>query len=75
MTLIENWRETLRKAWSFKLIVLSSLLSGVEVAMPYIQAAIEPLQLIQPGTFALLAVLTSSAAAVARVLAQPAKGV
>lgn len=70
MTLIENWREILRKAWSFKLIVLSSVLSGMEVAMPYIQAA----QLIPPGSFALLAVLTSSAAAVARVLAQPVKG-
>lgn len=74
MKLIENWREILRKAWSFKLIVLSSVLSGAEVGMPYIQVAIEPLQLIQPGTFALLAVLTSSAAAVARVLAQPVKG-
>lgn len=73
MTLLDNWKDVLKKAWSFRLIILSGLLSGAEVAMPVVQQAIEPLQIIPPGTFAILAVLTSAAAAVARVLAQPEK--
>lgn len=73
MTPLENWREIIRKTWSFKLIILSGLLSGAEMAMPAIQAAIEPLQIIPSGSFAILAILTSAAAAVARVLAQPEK--
>lgn len=74
MTLLENWREILRKAWSFKLIILSGLLSGAEVALPLVQQSIEPLQLVPSGVFAVLAVLTSAAAAVTRVLVQPEKG-
>lgn len=73
MKLIANWRAVLRRAWSFRLIIVSGLLSGVDVAMPFIQQSIEPLQIIPAGSFAILAVLASVAAAIARVLVQPAE--
>ena len=73
MRLIADWRGVLRRAWSFKLIILSGLLSGVDAAMPIIQQSIEPLQIIPSGSFAILAVLTSAAAAIARLLVQPAE--
>lgn len=73
MKLVADWRRILRKAWSFKLIILSGLLSGVDVAMPIIQQSIEPLQIVPNGAFAILAVLASAAAAIARVLVQPAE--
>lgn len=71
MQLLANWRNILTRAWSFRLIVLSGLLSGAEVALPIFQQSMEPLQIIPPGAFAVAAILTSAAAAVARVVAQP----
>lgn len=73
MKLVADWRRILRKAWSFKLIILSGLLSGLDVAMPIIQQSIESLQIVPNGAFAILAVLASAAAAIARVLVQPAE--
>lgn len=70
---LKDWRAIMARAWSFKLIVLSGLLSGAEVALPMIQQSIEPLQIIPAGAFAVLALLTSTAAAVARVLVQPGR--
>lgn len=71
MTLIENWRTVLAKAWSLRLILLSGLLSGLEVAMPSISSFFEPLDLIPQGTMAILAVLVSAAAGISRIVAQP----
>jgi len=71
MTLTDNWKAILIKAWSIRLIILSGLLSGIEFAMPSIITFIEPLDLVPKGSFALLAVLVSASAAIARVIAQP----
>lgn len=71
MTLLDNWREILLKAWSVRLILLSGLLSGLEVAMPVLRESLEPLGLIPPGAFAILALLVSAAAGIARIMAQP----
>lgn len=65
MTLIDNWRAVAVKAWSMRLVVLSAILSGAEVALPLFSDAIHR------GTFAGLAIVVSLAAAVSRLVAQP----
>ncbi len=65
MTLIDNAREVLLKAWSVRLALLSAVLSAAEVALPFFTT------FIQPNTMAILAVLTSAGAAIARLVAQP----
>ena len=74
MTLKEDWQLVLTKAWSMRLIILSCLLSGLEVAMPTIQNTIEPLQIVPQGVFAIAALLVSMSAAVSRLVAQPRSG-
>lgn len=63
--LVEDWCAILRKAWSVKFSILSALLGGLEVAVAVIQPAGIP-----NGVFAGLAGATTTAAIVARVLAQ-----
>ena len=65
MTLIDNAREVLLKAWSIRLALLSAVLSAAEVALPFFTT------FIPPNTMAILAVLTSAGAALARLVAQP----
>ena len=74
MKLSENWKLIAAKAWSFRLIILSAVLSGFEVALPIIQQSLEPLQIIPPGIFAVLAFITTAAAGIARIVAQPKAG-
>ncbi len=66
MTLIDDAKTVLLKAWSIRLALLSAMLSAAEVALPFFT------DLIPPNTMAVLAVLTSAGAAVARLVAQPA---
>lgn len=65
MNLIENWQKVAKKAWSFRLAILSAALSGAEVVVPLFVDAIPR------GPFAALSFLTVMGAAVARVIAQP----
>ena len=69
MKLLPNWRSVLSRAWSVRLMVLAGLLSGVEVAMPYLEGVID----LPSGVFAALSGLVTAAALLARVVAQ--KGV
>lgn len=71
MKLIPNWRAVLIKAWSMRLMLLSGLLSGLEVAMPFLRDAIEPLQIVSPGVFAGAALVVTAAAGIARIIVQP----
>lgn len=66
MKLLPNWRDVLRKAWSIKFMVLAAIMSGVEVVMSILQ----PSNTLPPGVFAALAGVVTSAALVARLLAQ-----
>lgn len=66
MRLLDNWREVMRKAWSIKFMLLAGLLSGAEVVM----SILEPSNTLPPGLFAALAGVVTSAALVARLLAQ-----
>jgi hypothetical protein len=65
MKLIEDWRTVLRRAWSIRLVLLAALLGGIEVVLPLFSDAAPR------HVFALLSIVVSLGAAVARVMAQP----
>lgn len=64
--LVKNWRQVLRRAWSVKLMLAAAALSGLEVAMPYLDGYVD----IPPRLFALLSGVTVAAAFIARICAQ-----
>lgn len=66
MTLLPNWRDVLRNAWSIKFMLLAALMSGAEVVMSILQ----PSNTLPPGVFAALAGVVTSIALVARLMAQ-----
>ena len=68
VSLIRDWRRVLKRAWSLKLIALAAILSGFEVAVQFLQDDFEPL--FPKGVFAIIAVVVSIAAFVARLMAQ-----
>lgn len=64
MRLRSDWRWIVRKAWSFRLLVLAGVLSAAEMLLPlYVDD-------LPRGTFAALALVVITAAGVARVVAQ-----
>ena len=64
MRLIPDWHVVLRKAWSVRLLALAAVLSGVEVLLPVYETSIPT------GVFAMLSGVITSAALVARIVAQ-----
>lgn len=66
MKLLPNWRSVLSRAWSVRLIVLAAILSGGEVAAPYLEGVVD----LPRGLFAALSGVISAAALVARIFAQ-----
>lgn len=66
MTLVANWREVLRHAWSIRLMFVAALLSGLDAAQPLVVGLVP----IPPIVFAGLAALISAGAFVARLVAQ-----
>lgn len=66
MQLLPHWKRVLLRAWSVRFIVLAAILSGLEVAVPFLQGVID----IPPGLFAAIAGLVSMLALMARVLIQ-----
>jgi hypothetical protein len=67
MSLIWNWRQVLKRAWSIRLTLLASALGAAELAVQVFMD--EPP--IGRGAFAALGAVVSFSAAVARVVAQP----
>lgn len=65
MRLIEDWRHVLKHAWSIRFIVLAALLSGVEIVLPMFGDTMPR------GLFAVLTLIVTVAAAVARLIPQP----
>lgn len=65
MTLIQDAKVVLLKAWSIRLALLAAVFSAAEVALPFF-APFMP-----PHVMAIAAVFASTGAAVARVVAQP----
>lgn len=67
MTLINDWKEIIRKAWSIRLILLAGMFSGLEVIIPYVPELFPQLP---RGLFALLSLAATGGAFVTRILAQ-----
>lgn len=65
MRLIEDWKHVLKHAWSIRLVLLAALLSGLEVILPMFS------DVIPRNVFALLSLLVTVAAFIARITAQP----
>jgi len=66
MKLHSDWKAILRYAWSIRLMALAGLLSGLEVAMPYLDGILP----IPTGVFAGASGLIVAAAFVSRLVAQ-----
>lgn len=65
MNLLSEWKWIARRAWSFRLVVLSGLLSGCEVVLPLF------IDSMPRNVFAGLAMLAAVGGAAARLMAQP----
>ena len=65
MRLIEDWKHVAKHAWSIRFIVLAALLSGVEIVLPMFDDTMPR------GLFAVLTLIVTVAAAVARLIPQP----
>ena len=64
MTLKDDWRDVVRKAWSVKFMVLAFLLTMAEVMLPFFSDAVPP------KLFAVLSGLAVAGAFVSRLVAQ-----
>ncbi len=64
MTLKDDWRDVVRKAWSVKFMVLAFVLTMAEVMLPFFSDAVPP------KLFAVLSGLAVAGAFVTRLLAQ-----
>lgn len=64
MNVAHDWRLVVRKAWSFRLLVLAGVLSSIEVLLPLWSDSIPR------GVFAVMTMMVVIAAGVARVVAQ-----
>lgn len=64
MTLKDNWRSLIRKAWSVKFMVLAFILTMAEVMLPFFSDAVPP------KLFAVLSGLAVAGAFVSRLIAQ-----
>lgn len=65
ITLTDDWKKILRKAWSFRLAMLAALLSGVETVLPMLEPSM------QTGIFSGLSFVVAVGAGAARIVAQP----
>lgn len=68
MTLLPDWKDILKKAWSIRFLILAGLMSAVEVALPFFSADIPR------GVFAALSGISVGGAFVARLVAQKSMG-
>jgi len=64
MTLKDDWRDVVRKAWSVKFMVLAFVLTMAEVMLPFFSDAVPP------RMFAVLSGLAVAGAFVSRLVAQ-----
>ena len=64
MKLSTNWRMIVKKAWSFRLLVIAGMFTTAEAILPYFTGAIPR------GTFALLTLVSVTGGMIARIVAQ-----
>lgn len=67
--LIPDWKRVLKKAWSIRLILIATILSAIEAALPFITFVSIP-----PGYLALLVAFITGSAFAARIIAQSNMG-
>lgn len=64
MTLVEDWKQILRKAWSVRLAILAAGFAALEVVLPILAPSMPP------GYFAILSAISASGTVLVRVLDQ-----
>jgi hypothetical protein len=64
MKILDDWKTILKKAWSIRLMLMAGILSGIEVVLPLF------IDTFPRGVFAILSILFTGAAFVARIMAQ-----
>ena len=64
MKMLDDWKTILKKAWSIRLMLIAGMLSGIEVVLPLF------IDTFPRGVFAILSILFTGAAFVARIMAQ-----
>lgn len=64
MTLNENWRILLRKAWSVRLMLVAFVFTAAEVMLPFFSDAVPP------RLFAVMSGIAVAGAFVSRLIAQ-----
>ena len=64
MEILDDWKTILKKAWSIRLMLMAGMLSGIEVVLPLF------INTFPRGVFAVLSILFTGAAFVARIMAQ-----
>ena len=64
MKMLDDWKTILKKAWSIRLMLIAGILSGIEVVLPLF------IDTFPRGVFAILSILFTGAAFVARIMAQ-----
>jgi hypothetical protein len=65
LKLEEEWKHIVKKAWSFRLLALAGVLSGIEIILPMFETSFPR------GVFAAISFAVTCSALVARVVAQP----
>ena len=63
--LLDDWRKIARRAWSIRLSIVAAIFTAAEVVVPLFG------DVLPRGVFVLLALVASSGATVARIVAQP----
>jgi hypothetical protein len=66
MTLLPDWRDILKGAWSIRWGIAAALFSGLEVALPFIDMVAD----IPRGMFAAISGACTGAAVLSRLLVQ-----
>lgn len=66
MNIVPDWRDLIKHAWSVRLMILAGLLSGLEVALPFIDQFVY----LPRGLMALLSIVAVGGGFVARIVAQ-----
>jgi hypothetical protein len=69
ISLLDDWRRVLRRAWSIRFSLLAAAFTAAEVVVPLFGDVL--LDVMPRGVFVLLAFAASIGATVARIVAQP----
>lgn len=65
MTLLEDWKAILKKAWSVRLALIAALFSGLQTILPILDPGYKSVW------FAVLSFIAAGGAVASRIIAQP----